>query len=173
MFRVTRYTSCLTIDGPLSLARLSHFLHSHAQSYLVTFTSCYRVLFTNVQITTVYPFTKLVSATKNCPFFFCIRKETSQILAKIQLYLSFRTLSRKYLVTIVRAFEESTYINWKNYTDAVAFIYHSYKNIDGNEFDLPNLSYQRGEENPCEGKNPCEPTGGKKYLTRERLLEGR
>lgn len=106
-------------------------------------------------------------------FFFCIRKETSQILAKIQLYLSFRTLSRKYLVTIVRAFEESTYINWKNYTDAVAFIYHSYKNIDGNEFDLPNLSYQRGEENPCEGKNPCEPTGGKKYLTRERLLEGR
>lgn len=106
-------------------------------------------------------------------FFFCIRKETSQILAKIQLYLSFRTLSRKYLVTIVRAFEESTYINSKNYTDAVAFIYHSYKNIDGNEFDLPNLSYQRGEENPCEGKNPCEPTGGKKYLTRERLLEGR
>lgn len=106
-------------------------------------------------------------------FFFCIRKETSQILAKIQLYLSFRTLSRKYLVTIVRAFEESTYINSKNYTDAVAFIYHSYKNIDGNEFDLPNLSYQRGEENPCEGKNPCEPTGGKKYSTRERLLEGR
>lgn len=75
--------------------------------------------------------------------FFRIRKETSQILTKIQLYLSFRTSSRKYLVTIVRAFEESTYINSKNYTDAIAFIYHSYKNIDDNEFDLSNLSYRR------------------------------
>lgn len=76
-------------------------------------------------------------------FFFCIRKKTSQILTKIQLYLSFRTSSRKYLITIARAFEESTYINSKNYTDAIAFIYHSYKNIDDNEFDLPNLSYRR------------------------------
>lgn len=135
---------CLTIDGPLSLAHLSHFLHSHVQSYLVTFTSCYRMLFTNVQITTVYPFTKLVSTTiYEKSSFFCIRKETSQILTKIQLYLSFRTSSRKYLVTIARAFEESTYINSKNYTDAIAFIYHSYKNIDDNEFDLPNLSYRR------------------------------
>lgn len=114
------------------------------------------MLFTNVQITSAYPFTKLVSTTKNRPFF-CIRKETSQILTKIQLYLSFRTSSRKYLVTIVRAFEESTYINSKNCTNAVAFIYHSYKNIDDNEFDLSNLSYRRVlrlQRNETRGRKP-------------------
>lgn len=104
----------------------------------------------------MHPFTKLVTATKNRPFF-CIRKETSQILAKIQLYLFFRTLSRKYWVTIVRAFEESTYINSQNYTDAIAFIYHSYKNVDDNEFDLPDLSYQRVlclQRNETRGRKP-------------------
>lgn len=145
MFRVTRYTTVsdyrrtIIISAPIPFSPfarpiLSCYIYQLLWDVVYERTNNNSVSFYKTGIH--YHLRKIV-------LFFCIRKETSQILTKIQLYLSFRTSSRKYLVTIARAFEESTYINSKNYTDAIAFIYHSYKNIEDNEFDLPNLSYRR------------------------------